>query len=123
MPASSNLYLSSGGATSQIIRQGNQTQVTLVRRDQYDSTHGNANDPSNTTSSILQTIPQLDGAIDDDDDDVDEDGGSAKTDASSAILLESNLGKEKLHMKGNVDILQTGSQHSPAYTTVSVLFT
>ncbi|CAH8494740.1 unnamed protein product [Schistosoma intercalatum] len=117
VPASSNLYLSSGGATSQIIRQGNQTQVTLVRRDQYDSTHGNANDPSNTTSSILQTIPQLDGAVDDDDDDVDEDGGSAKTDASSAILLESNLGKEKLHMKGNVDILQTGSQHSPAYTT------
>ncbi|CAH8499024.1 Host cell factor 2, variant 2 [Schistosoma haematobium] len=117
VPASSNLYLSSGGATSQIIRQGNQTQVTLVRRDQYDSTHGNANDPSNTTSSILQTIPQLDGAIDDDDDDVDEDGGSAKTDASSVILLESNLGKEKLHMKGNVDILQTGSQHSPAYTT------
>uniref|UniRef100_A0A5K4EIA2 Host cell factor (DHcf) n=1 Tax=Schistosoma mansoni TaxID=6183 RepID=A0A5K4EIA2_SCHMA len=117
IPASSNLYLSSGGATSQIIRQANQTQVTLVRRDPYDSTHGNANDPSNNTSSILQTIPQLDGTIDDDDDDVGEDGGSTKNDASSAIILESNLVKEKLHMKGNVDILQTGSQHSPAYTT------
>ncbi|CAH8499855.1 unnamed protein product [Schistosoma rodhaini] len=116
IPASSNLYLSSGGATSQIIRQANQTQVTLVRRDPYDSTHGNANDPSNNTSSILQTIPQLDGTIDDDDD-VGEDGGSTKNDASSAIILESNLVKEKLHMKGNVDILQTGSQHSPAYTT------
>ncbi|CAH8472274.1 unnamed protein product [Schistosoma turkestanicum] len=141
IPASSNLYLSSGGGTTtgQIIRQANQPQVTLVRRDPYDTTHGvggvggNTNDPSSnntnthTTPSILQTIPQLDGTVDNDDDEGDgdddddavvddgADGGTTENDTTSTTIPESNLVEEK-KLKGHGD---SDSQHSPTYTTTT----
>ncbi|KAH8858979.1 Host cell factor 1 [Schistosoma japonicum] len=110
--ASSNLYLTSGGATNQIIRQSNPAQVTLVRRDLYDSAHGNLSDSDNTTtSSILHTIPQLDGTIDDGDDD--EADTNTENDAASVTTLESNSVEEKLHMK--IDC-----SHSNLHTTLAV---
>ncbi|CAH8472259.1 unnamed protein product [Schistosoma turkestanicum] len=138
IPASSNLYLSSGGGTTtgQIIRQANQPQVTLVRRDPYDTTHGvggvggNANDPSSnntnthTTPSILQTIPQLDGTVDNDEGDGDDDdavvddegdGVTTENDTTSTTIPESNLVEEK-KLKGHGD---SDSQHSPTYTTTT----
>ncbi|CAH8501252.1 unnamed protein product [Heterobilharzia americana] len=110
VPVSSNLYLSSGGGTCPIIRQANQTQVTLVRRDQYDPTRASSvNDTTTTTSTIFQTIPQVDGTVDDEDGDIvsnANDDDTTENEAASVAIMDSNADREKIKTKEGVDILQ-----------------
>nr|CAH8837693.1 unnamed protein product [Trichobilharzia regenti] len=124
------VIMSPGTTGHQIIRQANPTQVTLVRRDQYDATtHASSvtgsgsNDATNTAPTILQTIPQVDGTTDDsqrggggvvgkannvnNDDDHDGDAASAGN-----TTVESDSVEGKVEAKEDVNSLQNAGEHS-----------
>ncbi|CAH8837333.1 unnamed protein product [Trichobilharzia szidati] len=120
------VIMSPGSTTGhQIIRQANPTQVTLVRRDQYDATthasgvtSSGSNDATNAAPTILQTIPQVDGTTDDSqgggvvgkannvNNDDDHDGDAASV---TNTTVESG---GKVEPKEDVNSLQNAGEHS-----------